>query len=94
MHSHRRWRTASETSGMAAIHERQPLLAAALPWVGHAQTRSRGTFCGSVAHADPSAEIPLVLLALKGAIHFCRHGKSSGAFLPLISLPGYVDGAQ
>jgi len=27
--------------------ERQPLLAAALPWVGHAQTRSRGTVCGS-----------------------------------------------
>lgn len=52
-----------------ALHERQPLLAAALPWVGHAQTRSRGTVCGSVAHADPSAEIPLVLLALKGAIH-------------------------
>ncbi len=45
-----------------------PLLAAALPWVGHAQTRSRGTLCGSVAHADPSAEIPLVLLALQGEI--------------------------
>ncbi len=45
-----------------------PLLAAALPWVGHAQTRSRGTLCGSVAHADPSAEIPLVLLALQGDI--------------------------
>jgi 2-furoyl-CoA dehydrogenase FAD binding subunit len=47
---------------------RQPLLAAALPWVGHAQTRSRGTVCGSVAHADPSAELPLVLVALGGNI--------------------------
>jgi len=47
---------------------RQPLLAAALPWVGHAQTRSRGTVCGSIAHADPSAEIPLVLVALGGGI--------------------------
>jgi 2-furoyl-CoA dehydrogenase FAD binding subunit len=47
---------------------RQPLLAAALPWVGHAQTRSRGTVCGSVAHADPSAEIPLVLAALGGSV--------------------------
>jgi 2-furoyl-CoA dehydrogenase FAD binding subunit len=46
----------------------QPLLASALPLVGHAQTRSRGTVCGSVAHADPSAEIPLVLLALAGEI--------------------------
>jgi len=46
----------------------QPMLAAALPWVGHAQTRNRGTVCGSAAHADPSAEIPLVLLALGGTI--------------------------
>lgn len=50
------------------LEKRQPLLAAALPWVGHAQTRSRGTVCGSIAHADPSAEIPLVLLALEGEI--------------------------
>jgi 2-furoyl-CoA dehydrogenase FAD binding subunit len=46
----------------------QPLLAAALPFIGHAQTRSRGTVCGSIAHADPSAEIPLVLLALEGEV--------------------------
>jgi 2-furoyl-CoA dehydrogenase FAD binding subunit len=51
-----------------ALAKAQPLMAAALPWVGHAQTRSRGTVCGSVAHADPSAEIPLVLVALKGEI--------------------------
>lgn len=50
------------------LTQRQPLLAKALPWVGHAQTRSRGTVCGSVAHADPSAEIPLVMLALGGCI--------------------------
>ena len=48
-------------SSGADLASRQPLLAAALPWVGHAQTRSRGTVCGSVAHADPSAELPLVL---------------------------------
>lgn len=47
----------------------QPLLAAALPWVGHAQTRNAGTICGSVAHADPSAELPLVLVALDGVVH-------------------------
>jgi 2-furoyl-CoA dehydrogenase FAD binding subunit len=50
------------------LSERQPLLAAALPWVGHAQTRSRGTICGSIAHADPSAELPLVLMALGGTV--------------------------
>ena len=47
---------------------RQPLLAQALPWVGHAQTRARGTVCGSIALADPSAELPLCLLALGGAV--------------------------
>lgn len=47
----------------------QPLLAGALAWVGHAQTRSRGTLCGSIAHADPSAELPLVLIALAGSVH-------------------------
>ncbi|HUN50424.1 MAG TPA: FAD binding domain-containing protein [Candidatus Sulfotelmatobacter sp.] len=51
------------------LAQRQPLLAAALPWVGHVQTRSRGTVCGSIAHADPSAELPLVLLALGGHVH-------------------------
>jgi 2-furoyl-CoA dehydrogenase FAD binding subunit len=45
------------------------LAALALPWTGHAQTRSRGTVCGSIAHADPSAEMPLVLRALGGEVH-------------------------
>ena len=44
------------------------LLSLALPWTGHVQTRSRGTICGSIAHADPSAEMPLTLLALGGDI--------------------------
>ena len=57
------------------LDARQPLIAAALPWVGHAQTRSRGTVCGSVAHADPSAEIPLALLALKGAVELSSRKK-------------------
>lgn len=46
-----------------------PLVALALPWTGHEQTRSRGTICGSVAHADPSAETPLCLIALDGEVH-------------------------
>jgi 2-furoyl-CoA dehydrogenase FAD binding subunit len=51
-----------------ALRTEQPLLAAALPWVGHYQTRARGTLCGSAAHADPSAEIPLCLVAAEGEI--------------------------
>jgi 2-furoyl-CoA dehydrogenase FAD binding subunit len=57
------------------LARRQPMLAAALPWVGHAQTRNRGTVCGSAAHADPSAEIPLVLLALGGTIELSSRRK-------------------
>ena len=46
-----------------------PLVAQALPYSGHVQTRSRGTVCGSIAHADPSAELPLCLVALRGHVH-------------------------
>jgi CO/xanthine dehydrogenase FAD-binding subunit len=45
-----------------------PLLTLALPWVGHFQTRSRGTLGGSIAHADPSAEIPLCLVVTDGTV--------------------------
>jgi len=41
-----------------------PLLAKALPWVGHAPTRNRGTVGGSIANGDPAAEIPLVAVTL------------------------------
>lgn len=51
------------------LASRAPLLAKALPWVGHAQTRARGTVCGSIAHADPSAELPLCLAAMDGTVH-------------------------
>lgn len=45
-----------------------PLLARALPFVGHDQTRNRGTIGGSLAQADPSAEIALVAVALGATI--------------------------
>ncbi|MFG1360677.1 FAD binding domain-containing protein [Xanthobacter pseudotagetidis] len=54
----------------------QPLLAAALPFLGHYQTRSRGTVCGSTAHADPSAEIPLCLVALGGEVRLRTRRKA------------------
>lgn len=50
------------------LRDEAPLLKLALPWVGHYQTRNRGTVCGSIAHADPSAELPLCLLALGGEV--------------------------
>jgi 2-furoyl-CoA dehydrogenase FAD binding subunit len=50
------------------LAQKLPLLAAALPFVGHFQTRNKGTVCGSVAHADPSSEIPLALALCGGAV--------------------------
>src|SRR2546428_1834747 len=60
-----RQRTAERSPVVA---RRLPLLADALPLVGHLQIRTRGTVGGSIAHADPSAELPAVLAALDGSV--------------------------
>lgn len=60
----------AEAERSPLVAARLPLLAKALPWVGHQPTRSRGTIGGSVANADPAAEIPLVLATLGGAVDF------------------------
>jgi carbon-monoxide dehydrogenase medium subunit/2-furoyl-CoA dehydrogenase FAD binding subunit len=46
-----------------------PLLKNAIQWVGHSQTRNRGTIGGSIVFADPSAEIPLVAQVLGASMH-------------------------
>ena len=48
------------------VAERVPLVAETMPKIGTTQIRNRGTFGGSIAHADPSAELPAVSLALEG----------------------------
>jgi CO/xanthine dehydrogenase FAD-binding subunit len=48
--------------------ETPALVREALPFVGHVVTRNRGTVCGSLAHADPAAELPLCLLVLGGSV--------------------------
>jgi len=48
----------------ALIRERSPLITQAMPFVGHSQIRARGTLGGSLAHADPAAELPAVMVAL------------------------------
>ncbi len=55
-----------ETS--ALVRDRLPVLAEALRHVGHATIRNRGTIGGSLAHADPAAELPVALLALDGKV--------------------------
>jgi 2-furoyl-CoA dehydrogenase FAD binding subunit len=56
------------------LGKKLPLLAAALPYVGHFQTRNKGTVCGSIAHADPSSELPLSLATLGGEVVLRRNG--------------------
>lgn len=50
------------------LESRAKLLHRAIPFIGHYQTRSRGTVCGSLAHADPSSELPLCLATLGGEV--------------------------
>jgi CO/xanthine dehydrogenase FAD-binding subunit len=47
------------------VQEQQPVLAAALPFIGHFQIRNRGTIGGSLVHSDPAAELPAVSVALE-----------------------------
>jgi len=53
----------------AVVTQWCPLLAEALPQVAHVQIRTRGTVGGSIAHADPAAELPAVALALDALLH-------------------------
>lgn len=58
----------------AVIRDRCPLLAQAVPLVGHPQIRTRGTLGGSLAHADPAAELPAVMVALDAHLTLRRAG--------------------
>ena len=60
--------TQAELLRWPGLAEKLPLLAMALPHVGHYQTRNKGTVCGSIAHADPSSELPLSLAVLGGEV--------------------------
>jgi 2-furoyl-CoA dehydrogenase FAD binding subunit len=60
--------TQSEFLDWPDLRAHAPLIAQALPWVGHFQTRNRGTVCGSISHADPSSELPLCLALLQGEV--------------------------
>jgi len=68
----------AEESGTVA--EAVPLLAAALPLIGHEAIRSRGTIGGSLAHADPAAELPAVARALDA--EFVVRGPSGMRVIP------------
>ena len=63
---------ALERSPLVAEHA--PLIAAAMPHVGHSAIRVRGTIGGSLAHADPAAELPACALALGATIRVAGRG--------------------
>ena len=58
-----------ETSPLIARHF--PVLTSAIGHVAHMTIRNRGTFAGSLAHADPAAELPLMAMLLDARIHIC-----------------------
>src|SRR3981081_2992331 len=60
--------TQNKLMAWPALAQKLPLLAAALPFVGHFQTRNKGTVCGSLAHAAPASELPLSLAVLEGEV--------------------------
>ena len=59
----------SEVAASSLLQERCPVMAEAAGMIGDPQVRNRGTVGGSVAHADPSADMPAVLVALNAEIH-------------------------
>jgi carbon-monoxide dehydrogenase medium subunit len=59
-----------------AVAEASPLLARALPYIGHFQIRNRGTVGGSIAHADPASELPAVALALDAEMEVAGNGST------------------
>jgi carbon-monoxide dehydrogenase medium subunit len=68
----------------ADVGARVPLLSQAIRYVGHMSIRNRGTVGGSVAHGDPAAEIPAVLLALGAAV--TANGPKGSRRIPLQDL--------
>lgn len=64
----------AEAERSPIIAEHAPLFAMALPRVAHPAIRNRGTIGGSVALADPAAELPACLLALDGAVDIAGPG--------------------
>jgi carbon-monoxide dehydrogenase medium subunit len=56
------------------VAEMAPLLREAVPFIAHPQIRNRGTFGGSLAHADPAAELPAIAVALGARLRLRRAG--------------------
>lgn len=71
--------TQAQLLGWPGLSATLPFIARVLPWVGHFQTRNRGTVCGSLAHSDPSSELPLSLALLDGEV--CLRSRKTSRWL-------------
>lgn len=69
----------------AAIGASMPIMAEALQWVGHFQTRTRGTIGGSMAHLDPAAELPVIALLYDAELGITGAGGERS--LPMVEWP-------
>lgn len=65
-----------QIAGSALVQARCPLLGQAAKTIGHYAIRQRGTLGGSLAHADPAAQFPLIAMTLGAEIEIARHGGS------------------
>lgn len=69
----------AEVEASDLVAELAPLVHEAMPYIAHPQIRNRGTIGGSLAHADPAAELPAVMTALGARFKVGRAGETSGA---------------
>ena len=81
----------TDVAGSALLHEKCPMIAGAAGEIGDPQVRNRGTLGGSLAHSDPSADYPAVMLALDAEIHLrgpkgARTVKASAFFQDLFTV--------
>jgi len=74
----------------AVVRAGCPLLAEALPLIGHTQIRNRGTVCGSLAHADPASELPAVALALDAEMVAQSHARGTRTIAAGAFFRGYL----
>lgn len=82
----------SKLEQSAVVREAAPLLSEAAALVGHVAIRNRGTLGGTIAHADPSAEIPAALVALDAVVHL--QGPQGSREVPAADLfTGYFETA-
>ena len=66
--------THSQVKASAAVSQNAPLLAQAMPYIAHPAIRNKGTFGGSLANADPAAELPACIVALGAELEVAGKG--------------------